>query len=65
MECAWEREKENEGGNAEVASQPCLTSSLHTHTFTHTRAHTAKKAAKAESELECLVVEEGKEEEGI
>lgn len=37
----------------------------HTHTFTHTRAHTAKKAAKAESELECLVVEEGKEEEGI
>lgn len=63
MECAWEREKENEkeGGNAEVASQPCLTSSLHT----HTRAHTAKKAAKAESELECLAAEDGKEEEGI
>lgn len=37
----------------------------HTHTFTHTRAHTAKKAAKAESELECLAVEEGKEEEVI
>lgn len=37
----------------------------HTHIHTHTRAHTAKKAAKAESELECLVVEEGKEEEGI